>query len=84
MSENQQGFTNKSEAPKTFFEDLIFSVLNPGYIGTSSIIVINVAFVLSFAAIIWRLLILGFEGLETYVHLSALIPLIGLWISFDW
>lgn len=84
MKEEKEASINKTEAPKTFFEDLIFSVLNPGYIGTSSIIVINIAFALSFLAIIWRLYILGFEGLESYVHLSALIPLIGLWISFDW
>lgn len=81
--ESSGGFLSE-EMKQSFFGDLIYSMLQPGYIGNSSIVVINAAFFLFTLTVIWRLYISGFDNIENYAHAFALIPLIGLWGSINW
>lgn len=79
-----EGLGETVDMPNTFMGDLFKSILQPGYIGTSSVIIINVAFFFTFVAILWKILLQGFEDYESFAHIFALVSLIGLWISVDW
>lgn len=72
--------------PKSFVEDLVAAILNPGYIGSASLVVVNVALVLVTLLIALRVFSdpRGIWDLENSVHLFALIPCVGLLFSINW
>lgn len=72
--------------PQGFIEDIVAAILNPGYIGGASILVINVALIAVGLLIAIQILSdpRGLSQLENKIHLFALIPLIGLFISINW
>lgn len=72
--------------PKGFVDDIVAAILNPGYIGSASLVVINVALFL--VAILIALRVFsdprGIWDLENSIHLFALIPCAGLLFSINW
>lgn len=85
MSEHEEKGSGLSEELKgSFFGDLLYSMLQPGYIGKSSIVVINIAFLFFTLTVVTRLYVAGFNNIENYAHAFALVPLIGLWFSINW
>lgn len=72
--------------PKGFVEDIVAAILNPGYIGFASLMIINVALVLVAFLIALRVFTdpRGLSELENSIHLFALIPCIGLLLSINW
>lgn len=67
-------------------EDIVAAILNPGYIGFASLMIINVALVLVAFLIALRVFTdpRGLSELENSIHLFALIPCIGLLCSINW
>lgn len=76
----------KIPEPKGFMEDIVAAILNPGYIGFASLMVINVALVIVATLIALRVFTdpRGLGELENSIHLFALIPCIGLLLSINW
>lgn len=72
--------------PQGFVEDIVAAILNPGYIGSASMLVVNVALVLVIILIAIRIFSdpRGLGELENSVHFFALIPCIGLLFSINW
>lgn len=72
--------------PTGFFDDLVHSILNPGYVGSASLLIINVALILVAVFIAVRILSdpRGLGDIENSIHLFALIPCVGLLFSINW
>jgi hypothetical protein len=72
--------------PKGFMDDIVAAILNPGYIGSASMVIINVALVLVIVFISIRIFSdpRGLSEIENSIHLFALIPCIGLLVTINW